>query len=308
MWVIGRDNALGDALLAATWTANLLTAGHDACAAMGSYRHLVTVPQWTSIPRPFRVRRSPRVRVRGRIVKPDFLFDAQGPYVLIQTDHPDQPYYRDEGAVWRDMQAGLLSSPELNAGERWWCPWYEDPAPGLSMLEEAQWRFGRDTGLFVPLRHHVPPVRFEPVPQESLDVAIWPNCGEFSRYRQWPYWDDLYDLLNSAHIRWRNMLADGLRDQQVLNCVYHSKLYVGLETGVSHYVSAVARQGLIIQSGYAQPEFWSPYKQYDFIEVRQPCSPCWLREGCHLDHACMTNIPATRVFDEILRRLSRPTP
>jgi len=101
------------------------------------------------------------------------------------------------------------------------------------------------------------PVIFYEIETPTYDVVLHTNTGSWSIYRMWPYFDELESLLDKqgiTHIEIANRKRYGrIGGIKYLNYVNNAKLYVGLETGPSHYVSSIAKnKTLIIQSGFAE--------------------------------------------------------
>lgn len=160
------------------------------------------------------------------------------------------------------------------------------------------------------------PVVFYKMEVPEYDVVLHTNTGSWSIYRMWPYFGELEKLLDQQNItyidianRQKHGRVGGI---QYLNYVDNAKLYVGLETGPSHYVSSIAgNKTFIIQSGFAEYNFWSYGYQYNHIEVDVPCRPCFLNtndikngNGCKYNHRCMKEISPKDVFNKIERMLN----
>ncbi|MBM4043985.1 MAG: glycosyltransferase family 9 protein [Planctomycetes bacterium] len=135
---------------------------------------------------------------------------------------------------------------------------------------------------------------------EPVDVALCTESGGWSPYRNWPHFDCLKKSLEANGISFCDLTKEGKRGMECVNYIRKARLYVGLETGVSHLASSVAAgKGLIIQSGYSTFDYWCPY-EYAYIANPVPCAPCFRRNGCPSDHACMRGITVERVLDRIL--------
>ena len=90
-------------------------------------------------------------------------------------------------------------------------------------------------------------------------------------------------------------------------------MYLGLDTGTSHYVSKFANgKALIIQAGFNLFNWWAYTYDYDMITAEVKCSlrPCFLNmkyikkgEGCPYDVRCMKQITVKKVFYEVRKRL-----
>ena len=163
-------------------------------------------------------------------------------------------------------------------------------------------------------RDHVP-VIFYKIDTPTYDVILHTNTGSWSIYRMWPFFEELMKLLDKQGITYidiANRKKHGrIGGIQYLNYVNNAKLYVGLETGPSHYVSSIAKnKTLILQSGFAEYNFWAYMYQFDHLEVEVPCRPCYLNvndirdnKGCPHNHKCMREISPQDVFNKIEKML-----
>ncbi len=129
-----------------------------------------------------------------------------------------------------------------------------------------------------------------------VDVALGTRCGSWSPLRGWPYFAELQRELTAAGLTWETL--DDKRGLECLNWAAKARLYVGLETGTSHYVSQVARRALILQSGYSNIDYWNWYG-YQHLAVEVPCGNCFRRGDCPNDHACMRDLSVTTVMTRI---------
>ncbi len=138
----------------------------------------------------------------------------------------------------------------------------------------------------------------------SCDVAMVTETGWWTPYRNWPYFRELKEMLAAAGIFCIDLSSERIRGNRALNVVRNCKLFLGLETGVSHYVSRFANgKALILQSGYTPFGYWAGVYDYQCLKFPVVCSPCWKRSGC-LDHRCMVELPAEQVLCAIRERLA----
>lgn len=160
----------------------------------------------------------------------------------------------------------------------------------------------RDT---IPVTRNFIPVKYFDIPQTpAVDVAMVTRSGHWTPYRNWPYFAGLKAALSSAGISFIDLSEQSINDIPFLNYVKKAKIFLGLETGASHYASRFANgKALILQSGYCDFEYWAGDYRYERLEAAVHCRPCWLREGCRWEHACMENLTVDRVFRELTRRL-----
>jgi hypothetical protein len=155
------------------------------------------------------------------------------------------------------------------------------------------------------------PVTFEEEEVKEVDVLICSKTGDWTPYKNWAYFDDLKMLFDSNGITYADIHKDKIWSNKCLNYANKCKLYLGLDTGVSHYLSKfVNSKALIIQAGFVNFKFWSFQYDYDFIEARADCAPCYINKndiaagrGCKFNNACMRDISAEAVFLEALKRL-----
>ena len=91
-------------------------------------------------------------------------------------------------------------------------------------------------------RDHIPVLYYDLplVKEKKFDVVMVTQTGPFTPYRKWPYFNELKELLKKNKISFIDLSEMGARDIEFLNYVKNSKLYLGLETGPSHYASQVA--------------------------------------------------------------------
>lgn len=180
-------------------------------------------------------------------------------------------------------------------------------------------KFARQFGVPKPeLIKGPPPVAIEDRPNvPKVDIAICSQCGFWSEIREWPHFALLKNSLTSRGISWIDIndyikdIKDRRESAMVAgNIICNAKLYLGLETGMSHFAAGLVKpgQGLIIQTGYALPEYWT--EQYGdiltIIQNRQQCAPCYLRkrENCQRQHVCSSGISIDIVLDAIMSRMA----
>ena len=138
----------------------------------------------------------------------------------------------------------------------------------------------------------------------SYDVAMVTETGWWTPYRNWTYFSELKEMLSAASISFIDLSVEKIRSNHALNVVRNCRFFIGLETGVSHYVSKFANgKTLILQSGYAPFSYWAGAYNYRCLNFQVACSPCWKRSGC-LEHKCMTLLRAEQVFQSILEVLA----
>lgn len=158
------------------------------------------------------------------------------------------------------------------------------------------------------------PVKFYDIPEiPSVDVAMGTETGKWTPYRNWPYFGELKKLFAKEGITYVDLDADRIRGIKCLNYVKKCKLYLGLETGMSHYVSQFANgKALVLQSGFTEFKFWAYLYDYDYLQVENvPCRPCFINKQhivreerkCGHDNMCMKSLSVDRVFKAIVKRI-----
>lgn len=163
----------------------------------------------------------------------------------------------------------------------------------------------------VPDKYPVP-TKFVPMDIDSVDVAVTTSVAQYrdsvqqySKYKQWPYFDELFSLFDKYNISYIDLDKNGIRDYEFLNYIRHCKVYLGLDTGSGHYASKEgAGKTLIIQGGFCDFEHWAG--KYDFEAIQTPldCCPCWnIYTSCKNDHKCMKDISPEMVFEFVAKRL-----
>lgn len=207
-----------------------------------------------------------------------------------------------------DPELGSLFTAPMWDGEPGylWPLHYVNNDASAPIMRHVQHKFYMDTGLMVPIVDPYPPVKIPATGKKSVDVAIWDRTGDWTPYRDWPYWDSLEERLSARGISYINMRCEGLRGEDVLAQAMAAKVYVGLETGVSHYVAGAAHRGLVLQSGYSTFDYWCPYPQFKRVEAAVECSPCFARWHCPHHHKCMTGLSVGSVLDTLMPMLDDP--
>jgi hypothetical protein len=162
-------------------------------------------------------------------------------------------------------------------------------------------------------RNHIP-VKFDKVVVEKFDVVANTRTGEHTPFKEWPYFGDLKRMFKKEGISFLDMDAHEAMGMKCLSYVRKAKLYLGLDTGMSHYVSKFANgKALIINGGFVTFNFWGFLYDYDVIQIDDvPCRPCYINRGdiehnlkdCRLSHMCMMDITPRMVFERICEKLN----
>lgn len=151
------------------------------------------------------------------------------------------------------------------------------------------------------------PVKFVEDPTVGHhDVAINFSAGPWVRFRNWPHFPQLVRLLKAHGISFV-LLDESMKDHKCLTAVKRAKVYLGLETGVSHYVSSVVNKGLVLQSGFTKNDFWNMWG-YEYLEYSVPCAPCHIRPAptgreCPHGIKCMQELSPETVLKKLLSML-----
>lgn len=84
-----------------------------------------------------------------------------------------------------------------------------------------------------------------------------------------------------------------------------ARLFVGPVGFLMHLARAVSCPGVIVYGGREIPAM-TGYPANENLVRPMPCAPCWQRNRCAHDHACMDDITARDVLNAIDRRLALP--
>jgi len=176
----------------------------------------------------------------------------------------------------------------------------------VSIISQMCEHFGARFGVKVVNNSNYIPVRYCDIPEiPSVDVTLCTRSGDFAKCRNWPYFEILKSRFDKYGVSYIDLTKEEIYYIECLNYVKKSKLYVGLETGTSHYVSQVANgKALILQSGYTDINFWCDY-DYDYLNVDTPCRICKSTEdNCVYNNECMRDMSVDIVFDKIMEKIS----
>lgn len=154
-------------------------------------------------------------------------------------------------------------------------------------------------------RNHYLPVVYRDNPAiKGVDVAMNTSSSQWVKHRDYPWFDAIKHSFDRTGIRWVDLDQQRIRGNDALNHVKKSTVYLGLETGMSHYVSSVANHPLVIQSGFTNHRFWNHYG-YDVVEHRVHCAPCQLRYSpCPHNHSCMNGLDPSIIVERVIRKLN----
>lgn len=174
-------------------------------------------------------------------------------------------------------------------------------------LFKKQFKINKD----IQITRNFVPVKYTDLPSvKGCDVSIVSSSGPWAPVRNWPYFTELKDRLAKLNISFIDLTENKIKDNEFLNHVKKSKVFVTLETGASHIASqfVTKENSLVIQSGYCDSSFWNAYN-YDVISHDTPCKWCFINIGkeqnrCFNGHACMKNIPVDAVLNKVLSKLN----
>jgi len=185
--------------------------------------------------------------------------------------------------------------------------------PALFMYLQALSRKLKTKITFDPVRHNHIPVLYKDRNQPKVDVAICTKTGPWAPCRDWPHFPALKKLFDKQGISYIDINERGLRGFDCLDVVAKAKVYLGLETGTSHYVSKKANnKGLIIQGGFSPFYYWAAPYDYEAITTRVHCEhrPCFLDRvvmangvKCPYNYSCISAISPEQVFTAVKERV-----
>ncbi len=192
-------------------------------------------------------------------------------------------------------------------------PKYSIPLSELRMTNFID-AFFKFNGLSIRFDGRGADVIFIPLLENRYKVVLNTRCSNFSEKRLWPFFSDLKLLLKKEKISFIDLddtiqlsYNDQLSSFYILNLVRNSDLYIGLDSGMSHYVAKMVNLAYIIQSGHSFFENWCKYSRYEYIALDVPCRPCWVNEenlaDCTIQDKCMQDIYPEIVFENIRQLL-----
>jgi len=142
------------------------------------------------------------------------------------------------------------------------------------------------------------------------DVVLNTRSSDFASVRTWPYFDQLKALLTKHNISFFDLdtlpfsFADPEPSLRALDLVAKSRLYVGLDSGLSHYVAKVVNHGLFLQSGHSHFSNWNKYPRCYSTAASVACAPCWQSEMIDVRcpgecQHCIRSLSVSSVFEAI---------
>jgi hypothetical protein len=152
-----------------------------------------------------------------------------------------------------------------------------------------------------------PIIKDLPVIEKTNDVFVITSAGPWSNVRNYPRFQELFNLFNKNNISYVNVTKEKLIDEVFFECFAKSKIFIGLETGATHLAAQFLNKNnsLILQSGFVPLDFWAKHYDVDYIALSLSCSPCGLRNtnSCKYNHACMYDITPESILEKIINKL-----
>jgi hypothetical protein len=156
-------------------------------------------------------------------------------------------------------------------------------------------------------KKHIPVKFFEDDLIPNIDVVMVTKSGNWAPVRNWPYFEQLKSELTILNISWFDLTENNVKNNEFLNYVKKSKVFLTIETGASHFASQFVNKqnSLVIQSGFCDNSFWNFY-DYDIISNDTDCKSCFLLiNDCPIGHMCMREITVDKVISKILKKLGK---
>lgn len=141
------------------------------------------------------------------------------------------------------------------------------------------------------------PVHNLPQTREIYDVVLGLDCGGWKPVRGYRRGAELEKLLRKAGFKVLNLSKSvtkpPMKLSEILAHVSAAKLYIGVETGLTHLVSGVHQKALVIQAGIHRSAFWNVYDKTHVVEGMWSCGgrrckvrkhqECKIAEGVCID-------------------------
>lgn len=231
----------------------------------------------------------------------------------ILNDNGIPSVHREHRNSWGLLDVPLYD-PELHSDWTLWHWGYRRSK--IPSLMQQIYRVEKWLGVNIKINrrkfNHIP-VKFEKMPVEKYEVVINSRTGTHTPYKEWSYFCELYKLFKKAKISYLDLDMHNKYGMECLNLVKRAKIFLGLDTGMSHYVSRFARgKALIIHGGFVTFDFWAFLYNYEPIQIEDvPCRPCYItrwhiendKQECEQYHRCLAEISPEMVFDRVCERL-----
>jgi len=95
---------------------------------------------------------------------------------------------------------------------------------------------------------------------------------------------------------------------ETIDAIVGSTLFVGLDTGLAHIASAAGTSAIVLFSGHADHQVWSPQgPDVSVLRNDVPCAPCHATKltQCLFDRRCMNLLPLDLVWQTASAKLSQ---
>jgi len=126
---------------------------------------------------------------------------------------------------------------------------------------------------------------------DKYDMVIWPECKPQWRSKQWPYWNELVQYIQSMGVTYRiavvgsdknGMKIDGVDDlrgkltlMETGGIIKNTCYYIGNEGGISHYANALGKNVYIIYGGTDVVKNMPPSRNGLYrVSLGLDCQPC----------------------------------
>jgi len=180
----------------------------------------------------------------------------------------------------------------------------------LQYIEQAEQIIGKKIKL---TRNHVPVLYYDIPEIPKVDIIMNTLTGTFTPYKNWPYFNELKNLFKVHNLSYIDLNEEKIYGIECLNYVKKAKLYLGLDTGTSHYVSQFANgKALILLGGFTPVNFQFYLYDYDLLYIDIFCRPCWLNKEsvsqgmiCQNDYKCMKELSVEKVFKAVKKKIEK---
>lgn len=144
--------------------------------------------------------------------------------------------------------------------------------------------------------------------KKTNDVLIISKCGGYSNVREYPHFNELKTSLKKNNISYIDANEQRLANYALLDALNDSKLFIGLETGPTMFLSQflTRENSIVLSSGFVSFNYWGKYYNVDVVERSLPCAPCFIKDvkDCKYSHECMVEILPEFILDKIKTKLN----
>ncbi len=230
----------------------------------------------------------------------------------ILNDNGIKSVFRPRKSTWELMDVPLYDPEKHDTEKGWvWWHWKYEKSDVPIMQQQANRVSEWLKKEIIINRDHVP-VIFEEMDVPEVDVVMNTKTSHWTPYKLWPYFDELKIKMAKLGITYYDFDVSETYGIECLNMVKKAQIYLGLDSGMAHYVSRFANgKTLILSGGFVTFEFWAYLYDYEPVQIEDvPCRPCFKSkhyikrgEGCPFDNRCMTEITVDMVMNKICERL-----